>query len=96
MELTEKDNQFIEQYMEQTLPKVIKKRAMADAENGIYTPPVWTEERSESLRLAFKEEGYGAFDIEEMIRKGRKNFKRIIDIYNDIYREYEKNHQQVA
>jgi hypothetical protein len=77
--------------MDNRLPKVIKKRALTDAENGIYTPPVWTEERSESLRRAFREEGYAAFDIEEMIRRGRKNFKRIIDIYNDIYREYEKN-----
>jgi hypothetical protein len=96
MEFTERENQFIEQYMDSTLPKTIQKRAFSDAEKGLYIPPVWTDERSESLRLAFKEAGYGVFDIEEMIKKGRKNFKRVIDLYNDTYRAYQEKHSQVA
>ena len=87
---------FVEAYFDEMMPKMITQRAHQDAQKGNYTPPIWSNERDEFIRINFAKRGMSASDIENMIRVGRDNFKSLIDFYNEAYRQYQKSEVQAA
>jgi hypothetical protein len=87
---------FIEAYIEEMVPKIIAQNAKNDALKGIYSPPVWSNERDEAIRILFGERGVSSAEIENMIKIGRENFKSITTFYNKMYEEYQQHEAQAA
>jgi hypothetical protein len=90
------EKEFIEAYIDKMRPKLLDQKALQDARKGVYAPPVWSNERDESIRILFGEHGVSPTEIENMIKVGRENFKSIIAYYNKKYQEYQQHEAQAA
>jgi hypothetical protein len=96
MAFTKEEKAFVEAYYDEMMPKIITEHALRDIHKGVYSPPVWSNERDEFIRTLFGERGVSPAEIENMIKIGRENFKSIIAFYNEVYEKYQQREAQAA
>lgn len=91
-----KRNEVIEAYIEEMMPEIFAERALEDAHNGVYAPPVWSNKQDEFVKTYFGKLGVSSAEIENMINTGRENFKSAAAFYNKMYKKYQQNEAQAA
>ena len=91
-----KRNKEIDAYIEAMVPKIFEERALEDAQNGVYAPPVWLNRHEEFVKTYFGKLGATSEELENMIKIGRENYKVLAAYYNKKYQEYQQHEAQAA